>query len=958
MNRLFLPVLVCILVTLGACAGTEHATESALSSDEAPTPAPAASPSDDTHLPLDPNVRIDTLDNGVVYYIRANDEPKNRAELRLALDAGSVLEDDDQQGLAHFVEHMLFNGTRRFQEQDLIDFLERTGMRFGPDINAYTSFDETVYMLEIPTDSAAIVERAFDVLEDWAGYATLSDDEIDKERGVVVEEWRSGRGAGGRISDQILPVLLAGSHYKDRLPIGDTTTLRHADYETLRRFYRDWYRPDLMAVVAVGDFEVDRMEALIREHFATLPSPGQPRPRPTFDVPGHEETLYKVATDPEYPITQVQVNFKQETRPFRTIDDYRDRIAGSMFNSMLNKRFAEISRRGDAAFLGAGVSRGGFVRPSTFYSIGARVHDDSILVGLEAVLTEAARVRLHGFTETELARQKQETLRAYERAYNERENTNSAAYAGEYVNHFLEDEPAPGIAYEYALIQQLLPEITVEEVNRRVAELLAERNRVVLVTMPEKESLTPPTEAELAAVLDGMQHQSFAPYVDDVTDAPLIAVVPDPAAVTAEREITELGITEITLENGIRVVMKPTDFKDDEVRFTAFSPGGHSLVPDAEFLDASLASALMARSGVGAFDRTALQKKLSGKVVSVSPYIGELEEGLRGSASPEDLETLFQLIHLYVTAPRADTSALVAFQNQQRAFLANRSATPGSALQDTLITALYGNHPRYQIPTVEQIDHIDLQRAYSVYRDRFADMDDFTFIFVGNFEIDALKELARTYLGTLPATPREETWRDVSPDLPTDVVAKTVKKGQEPQSQVVLIFHGPFVYDREHRHRLRSLEGVLDIKLREELREERAGIYSAAVQSSASSIPDSTYQFTIFFGCDPERAEELIEAVFAEIEEVKGDEVLDDYVAKVQEQQRRQRETSLEQNGFWVGTLDFYYSHPNEDLLDVLRYDELIDSLTGDDIRQAARRYFDADRYVKVVLYPEHFGEE
>jgi zinc protease len=391
-------------------------------------------------------------------------------------------------------------------------------------------------------------------------------------------------------------------------------------------------------------------------------------------VPGHEETLYKVATDPEYPVTQVQVSFKQNAEPFETVDDYREVLIGGLFNSMLNKRFAEIARQGDAPFLGAGVSKGNLVRTSVSYNLGAQVQEDSLLVGLDALLTEAARVRQHGFTETELARDKQETLRAYERAFNERENTNSGSYASEYVNNFLEDEPIPGIAYEYELVQDVLPGISVEEVNDLAAELLAERNRVVLVTMPEKEGLTPPTETELASVLAGVQQKTIAPYVDDVSDEPLLASIPQPAAITSEREIPEVGVTEMTLANGVRVVMKPTDFKQDEVLFRAFSPGGSSLVEDDAYLDASTADALIARSGVGTFDRTALQKKLSGKVASASPFIGELEEGLRGSASPEDLETMFQLIYLYFTVPRADSSALSAYQNEQVAFLTNRSS--------------------------------------------------------------------------------------------------------------------------------------------------------------------------------------------------------------------------------------------------------------------------------------------
>lgn len=954
MNRPAVYVLVLLLI--GACATSEQVPQSPTAEASSTVDTPASPES--TSMPHDPALRHGMLDNGLAYYIRRNTEPANRAELRLAIDAGSILEEDDQKGLAHFLEHMLFNGTERFQEQELVDFLERTGMRFGPDINAYTSFDETVYMLQIPTDSAETMQKAFEVLEDWAAYATLSGEEIDKERGVVIEEWRlSDQNASGRMRDKILSALLANSQYKDRLPIGDTTVINRAPYETLRRFYRDWYRPDLMAVVAVGDFDVDEMERLIKQHFANLPVPESPKVRPTFDVPGHEETLYTVASDPEYPVTQVQVNFKQPSYPIQSAEDYRTQLVSSFFNGMLNKRFAEIARTGEAAFLGAGVSKGAFVRPSTFYSLGAQVHEDSILVGLEAILTEAQRVRLHGFTETELARIKQETLRGYERAYNERGNTNSGAYAREYVSNFLEDEPTPGIEFEYGLVQELVPGITVDEVNAVAVELLAERNRVVLVSMPEKEGLAQPTEAELAAVFDRVQEKEVPPYIDDVTDAPLLAVIPNPVAITSEREITELGVTEITLANGIRVVMKPTDFKQDEVRFTAFSPGGHSLIPDEDYLEGSLASGLMTRSGVGAFDRTALQKKLSGQVVSVSPYISELEEGLRGAASPEDLETLFQLVHLYVTAPRADSSALIAFQNAQKSFLMNRASTPAGPFQDSLIVALYGPHPRRMVPTIEQVDNLDLQKAFAIYQDRFEDTHDFTFVFVGNFEIDAVKALAQTYLGTLPTTNRQETWQNIGAGLRDGVVRKTVKKGEGERSQVVLIFNGPFTYDRLHRHHIRSLEGVLDIRLREELREDRAGVYSPSVQASTSGLPESSYRLTVSFACAPERVDELVAAVFDQINDIKTNGVTADYIEKVQEQQRRQRETDMEQNSFWVSVLDFYYSY-DEDILDILRYNELIESLTVEDVQNAAQTYLSEDRYVKVVLYPENFGEE
>ena len=946
-------LLVPLLVA--ACTSTEPAT---VGQEQAP-PA-AEQPADgETPLPTDPNVRIGQLDNGLQYYIRRNEEPQNRAELRLAVDAGSVLETPEQKGVAHFLEHMLFNGTRRFEGQELIDFLETTGMQFGPDVNAYTSFDETVYKLQVPTDSAQVFQTAFDVLEEWAAYASLEGEQIDKERGVIIEEWRMRQqNPSGRINEELLPALLHESRYARRIPIGDTSVVRNASYETIRQFYEDWYRPNLMSVVAVGDFDPDSVESMIREHFAHLENPDEAPARKTFSLPDHDQTIYKVITDPGFPYGIVQVYFKQESQPVESVDDYRDVIVGRMFNNMLNKRFSELTNEAGAPFVSASVSQGSFVRPSQFYGLGAQVQPDSVLPALNALITEAERVRRHGFTEAELAREKKDILRTYRQSYEERKNTSSSAFAEEYVSSFLRDEPIPGIENEYEIIQRILPEISIEEVNDEAANLLTRDNRVVMTVLPEKESITPPTKDELAAAVNQVESQTIEPYQEEVSDEPLISGVPSPAEITSERAIPEVGVREFTLENGARVVIKPTDFKQDQVLFRAFSPGGSSLVPDSSYLEASNAAGIVQRSGVGTFERSELQKRLAGQVVSVSPYISALEEGLRGSASPDNLETLFQLTHLYFTSPRVDSSAFAAWQSARRADLENRSASPQAAFQDSMRSALYGDHPRYQTPTVEMIDELNLQEAFDIYQNRFADAGDFTFVFVGNVEPQRVRELARTYLGTLPSTEREESWQDVSPPLPERVVNKAAYQGQGDRSITALFFHGPFNFNRENRHQLRSLETVLQIMLREELREERRGVYNVNVQSSASSRPDSTYRFTIYFYSDPDRVDELVDAVFDRIEALKEATPAEEYLTKVKEQQRRQRQTDLESNSFWASVLDFYYSHEGEDVMDVQRYDALIEALSAADIQQAARQYLDEDRYAKVVLYPEDYQQE
>lgn len=905
-------------------------------------------------IPVDSAVTIGQLENGITYYLRENHEPESRLELRLVVNAGSVLEDEDQLGLAHFVEHMLFNGTRRFPKQTLMTFLQRIGMQIGPDINAYTSFDETVYQLQVPTDSMEVIRKAFQVLEDWAAYATLSDEEIDNERGVIVEEWRSRRGAQGRMLDEELPVILGESRYAKRLPIGDTLVIKQSAYETVRRFYETWYRPDLMAVVVVGSLDVPTMKSLVEEHFATIAPVENPVPRPTFDVP-YMETRYKVVSDPEYDFFPVlSMRYRQAVVPMKTIADRRQSLVGTLARGMLSRRFREIAQDGTRApFLAAGAGAGEIVRGFPQFSLTAYANEDSLVAALRTLILESERVKQHPFTPGEFSRQKESLLRSYEEAYNERENTPSAVLVSSYASHFLVDTPIPGIVNTYRLAQQLLPTITLEEVSAYLPKALSSDDRVVTVNLPEKPSLEWVTEEVLASTFEEYDAAVVEPYIDATSDAPLFDETLSPAAIVSENSIPELEISEITLSNGIRVVMKPTDFRADEVRFTSFSEGGTSLYSDDEYHTASFASSTVNGSGVGAFSQTELQKKLSGKRASVSASISSLFEGFRGSASPEDLELLFQLIHLRATQARLDSSAFLSQINLNRTFLANRENSPDAAFSDTLNTTLYMNHPRYIPTTMEDLDAVDMERALQIYQERFADMDDFVFIFVGAFEVDTLTALAQTYLGTLPATDREETWQDINVQNPEGTVIKTVYRGEEPQSRVNITFTGPSEDSREARHHMESLEMLLDILLFEELREELGGVYGAGVYGFQQRRPRQRYRFSISFGCDPERAEELTNAVFETIEEIKQNGVSEDYVARVQEQQRQARATDLEENGFWLNALhSTYYSDSVMQPLDILRYNELVDSLTAEGLQQAAIEWL-TDRYVQVTLFPE-----
>jgi len=903
-------------------------------------------------IPLDPLVKVDSLSNGLHYYIRANTMPENRAELHLVLNVGSVLEDEDQRGLAHFLEHMAFNGTERFPKQALIDYLESIGMKFGPEINASTGFDETTYMLKVPTDSAEVLEKAFQILEDWAHRLSLDSGMVEGERGVVIEEWRRGRGADARMFDKQFPVLFKDSRYAERLPIGTVRSLESFDHEALVRFYRDWYRPDLMAVIAVGDFEVDEIEALIIEHFAHLTVRTEARPRESFSVPDHDETLITIATDPEATESTVSVYFKQPLKPVVAVADLRRLIVERLYNRMLNNRLFELTQQPDPPFMYASSGQGRLIRSKEVYVLGASVADGELRRGLEAILKEAERVAMHGFTATELEREKVELIRLMEHAYAERDNTQSLSYARQYANSFLSGEPAPGIAYEYELYERLLPGIALEEVNQLATTWLTNRNRVIAVNAPERDGLSVPTEDDLLQAFDAVKSADIGVYDDAVAEGPLVTGTLVPGEIVSSASIAEIGVTEWELSNGVRIVLKPTDFKDDEILFRAFSPGGTSLASDEDFIAASTAARVVSASGLGGFDLIALQKKLAGKVVGVSPNIGSLYENLSGRARPRDLETLFQLIHLSFTAPRQDTNAFLAYRAQVDAFLSNRSADPVEEFHDSLNVALSQGHFRARPPTVRVYEEMDMGKSYDFYLDRFEDAGDFTFIFVGNFDPDSLRTLALSYLATLPSSGRVETWRDVGLRAPSGVVEKTLRRGVEPRSQTSIVFTGELEYSRENSHLLSSLTSLLQIKLRERLREDLGGTYTVRVGGSAELQPVPAYSIQVSFATDPARLEELTDEVFEEIARLKLEGPDEADLRKVKEAQRRSLETNLEQNAFWLYQLVDSYRFEHDPRL-ILEYESLISGLTSEKLRDAASMFLDTENYVRVSLLPQ-----
>jgi len=915
-------------------------------------PADARAAPLDQRLPFDPQVTTGTLSNGLRYYIRENGRPEHRADLRLVVNAGSIVEDDDQRGLAHFVEHMAFNGTAHFASQKLVEFMESIGMRFGPGLNASTSFDETVYMLQVPTDTPQPLQTAFQILEDWAHGLSFDPAEIDKERGVVIEEWRLGQGAAARMRDLQFPILFSGSRYATRLPIGSRETLERFPHDALKRFYRDWYRPDLMAVVAVGDFDGRTVESLVRQHFSTLTAPAHERPRPVYDVPEHPGTRFAIATDKEATRTSVSVYHRLPLRDEQTVGAYRQSIVETLYNGMLNRRFSELTQKPDPPFIGASSGTGRLVRSAEVYALTAVVKEDGLERGLEALLVESERVARFGFTPSELDRQKRDLLRGMERAYDERDKRNSAGFVREYVDNFLDGEPSPGIEYEFELFKRFVPEITLEEINRLAREWLSRDDTVVLVNAPDKPGLKVPDKAALRAVMNGIDTAAITPYVDTVANRPLLEELPEPGSIRKTSTDEAAGLTEWMLSNGVRVVVKPTDFKADEVLVRAFARGGTSLAADADFIPASTAALVVSAGGLGSFSAIDLRKVLAGKAASVQPTVSDLHEGLFGSASPKDLETLFQLIYLSFTAPRADPQVFDTLRTRIRASLQNRRASPGAAFQETLQTTLTQNHLRGRPFTVETVDQMDLNRSMAFYRARFADASGFTFVLVGNLTLDGLRPLVTRYLASLPASGRAETWRDPGIEPPDGVVKKVVHKGLEPKSRTALVFTGPFEYDRPHRNALRAMARVLETRLRDKLREELGGTYSVNVDPSFSWAPRKQYTLAIQFGSAPERADELTKTVFAELARLKTEPVTGAEVDAAREGLYRDYETGMKQNGFWLSQLTASYQQ-GQPVDDLLSYPDSLKAISPSVVQEAARKYLDESRYVQVTLLPE-----
>jgi zinc protease len=904
-------------------------------------------------IPADPNIKIGKLDNGITYYIKQNKKPEKRMELRLALNAGSVCETDGQQGLAHFMEHMCFNGTKNFPSNKMIDMLEEMGVKFGAELNAGTSFDQTVYMIKVPTDSIEWINRGFQVIEDWAHQVSLEDAEIDKERGVITEEWRLGLGAEERMQQIYFPILLKGSKYAVRNPIGKVEVIKSFPYDTLRAFYKSWYRPDLMAVVVVGDIDPGLAEKKVKEYFGRVPKAQNPPERVEYPIPGNTDPLISVVTDKEAQGFNAIVFYKHPKSENVTYGDYRNQIMRTLYTNMLNNRLQEIGQKPESPFLYAGTGYESFLgRTVDAYVLQVAAKENQIEKSIDAVLTENERVRQFGFTATELEREKKDVLSMYEKMAKESDKTESRSYADEFVRNYLDKECIPGIQKEFDIVKGYLPEISLEEINKLGKAWITDENMAALVTAQEKEGVNVPTEAQVLEVIKAVKTKKIEAYVDKVSDVPLLAAMPVGTKVVKRTDDSKFGFTDLTFGNGVHMILKSTDFKNDEIVLSAFSPGGSSLYPDGDIMSATLAPTIISQSGLGDYDFIGLQKKLSGNTAKLNPYISDLREGVNGNCSPKDLETMLQLNYLYFTKTRKDESAYNAYISRIRNMIKPMRSNPQVIFQDTLSKIISLNSPRViTLPSETQINQINLDRMISIFKERFADASDFTYLMIGNFKIDEVIPLLEKYIGGLPSIKRKETWKDVTPGFPKGLLVVDVPKNSEPQSSVAMVWKGDFKWKDKERQAFSILMNILAIKCRESMREDQGGVYGVGVNGSSSKLPKPKFTIQASWGCNPDNITKLTETVLGEMGKIKSEGPTETDLNKVKETLIRERETRLKENGFWLSSLQNHFLLGDK-ILTLEEYKAFINSFTGADVKAVANKYLNTKSYVQVALTP------
>jgi zinc protease len=911
-------------------------------------------------LPIDPNVRIGHLDNGLTYYIRHNALPANRAEFYIAQKVGSILEEPQQRGLAHFLEHMAFNGTKNFQGEgaspSIVAWCESVGIKFGVNLNAYTSVDETVYNIaNAPVDRAGVLDSCLLILHDWSNFILLEDKEIDKERGVIREEWRSRNSGFMRVYTEVAPTIYGTDKYADCMPIGSIDVINNFPYKDIRDYYHKWYRPDLQGIIVVGDIDVDAVEAKIKTLFADIPKPVDPATRTYYTVADNDAPIIVIGKDKEIDDPSIEIDFKQEAMPDamkNNVGYLAQQYMTSLVSSMLNARLEELRQTATPPFTSASAGYGGFFLSSKAkdaFSVSASCRADGVDTALKTLLQELERARRFGFTETEYQRAKANYLQRLESAFNEREKTKSPAYVREYVRNFLDGEPIPGIETEYAIINQIAPNLPLQIINMAVQQqMITDKNQVVILAVPDKEGVTYPTKEEILAELKGMSTLDVKPYVDKVSNEPLMKEAPTGGKIVSESAGEVFGTTKLVLSNGVTVYIKPTDFKADEIRMQGTSPGGTSLFPDADALNIEYVNSVATLGGVGNFSAVDLPKMLAGKKVSVNPKISATNESINGTCAPKDFETMMQLTYLYFTNLRKDDEAFLSFKNRTRAQLESMKANPLSTLNDTLQKALFPNNPRVVMMQPEMVDQINYDRILEMYRDRFKDASDFTFYFVGNIDVEKDKPLIEQYLGALPSINRKENWKDNNDNIRKGTFKNEYAKEQQtPMATIVFVYSGEIPFTERNRMLMSYLTQVLNIVYTEEVREKEGGTYGVQCMGQLEKYPKQIALMQIVFQTDPTKKDHLSGIIVNELKKMVADGPTAERMAKVKEYMLKKYADYQKENNYWLETLNEYFFYGTDGDTGQV---ELINSITAKDVQDFAAQLLNQGNDIEVTL--------
>lgn len=912
--------------------------------------------------PSDSSVRVGVLPSGITYYLKHNAKPANRADFHIYYKVGAIQEEESQNGLAHFLEHMAFNGSQHFPDNTMIDWLSSVGVRFGENLNAATGQDHTTYMItNVPLTRPGIADSALLILHDWAGHITLDTADIDKERGVIIEEWRQGNNAGRRIFEKQAPVVFNNSPYARRNVIGNPEVLKTFKYQELRDFYHKWYRPDMQAFAIVGDFDVDSMEQKLKQTMADLQPAAVRTPRAVVAVEENERPLVSVTSDPELTSTSVQILFRE--KPLSDRYDGMERIWHEYVNSlaerMLNQRFSEISRQENAPFLGAGGGYGGVVRPFDAFFAGGTAREGEALRTLEAIYTELYRMKRGGFTQPELDRAKTEIMRGTESFFENRNDRKNGEFAQGYMNHFEDGTPYLTPEQDLPITRRMLDAITLADVNAEAAKWVRDRNSAILISMPEKAETAMPTEAEVLAVADKVKAAEIEAYIDTVQAVALMDASSLKGSPVTKTTAGKFGSTILTLKNGVRVIVKPTELKADEVQMNGFQKGGQSTVAAVpDLYNLSMLPAYLSMSGVGDFPKTELEKLLTGKIAGVTPSIGGLTQGFSGSCSPKDIETLMQLTYLYYTAPRFDRSVWNVLMNRYRSLLPNMVKNPNYILQDSLLQTVYGHSPRVFMQVSDAVlDTVSLERMELLYRHFFSDANGMTFVFVGNIQVDSLRPLAEKYLGSLPSGKgKKPEWGDHL-ILPVPGIVRNVYKTplETPKVTAVEYYTGSLPYTLARSINLDAIRYILEMRYTKSIREEKGGTYGVGVSLTYQKVPLPRFTFQVFFETDTAKVGELLPLVAKEIDALSASGATDEELTKAREFFLKKYRDGLIHNGAWMGYLMSWYLNDNN------RYDgyeAAVQALTRESVQATAAEAFRQGNICTVIQLPEQESEE